>query len=78
MPVPQSEPASPTSQYSFLYSDFFGVRNGNDRDQNIDQQIIALVREMEGKYNYSVRFINFYILICAIIKLFCRRLSLTC
>lgn len=57
MPVPlSSEPASPTTQYSLLYSDFFGVRNGNDRDQNIDQQIIALVREMEGKYNYSVRF----------------------
>lgn len=59
MPVPQSEPTSPNSQYSLLYSDFFGVRNGNDRDQNIDQQIIALVREMEGKYNYSVRYFYF-------------------
>ena len=50
------ENLSPTTQYSMLYSDFFGVRNGNDRDQGIDQQIIALVREMELKYNYSVSF----------------------
>jgi trafficking protein particle complex subunit 11 len=46
--------SEPSTQYSLLYSDFFGVRNGNDRDQGVDQQIIALVRDMETKYNYSV------------------------
>ena len=49
---------SPTTQFSLLYSDFFGVRSGNDRDQGIDQQIITLVRELEMKYNYSVSTTN--------------------
>ncbi|XP_070496804.1 trafficking protein particle complex subunit 11 isoform X1 [Chironomus tepperi] len=52
------ENLSPTTQFSLLYSDFFGVRSGNDRDQGIDQQIITLVREMEMKYNYSAVIIN--------------------
>lgn len=52
------ENVSPTTQFSLLYSDFFGVRSGNDRDQGIDQQIITLVRELEMKYNYSVSTIN--------------------
>lgn len=53
-----AEPASPSTQYSLLYSDYFGVRNGNEREQGIDQQIIALVRELEGKYSYSAVIIN--------------------
>jgi len=52
------ENVSPTTQFSLLYSDFFGVRSGNDRDQGIDQQIITLVRELEMKYNYSVSTTN--------------------
>lgn len=59
IPTPTTtEPASPSTQFSLLYSDFFGVRNGNEREQGIDQQIIALVRELEGKFNYSAVIIN--------------------
>lgn len=56
--LPNEDPASPSTQFSLLYSDYFGVRNGNEREQGIDQQIIALVRELEGKYNYSTVIIN--------------------
>lgn len=51
-----TEPSSSSpTQFSALYSDFFGVRNGvKNADSFSDQQIISLVQELERKFSYSV------------------------
>lgn len=51
-----TEEVSSGNQFSALYSDYFGVRNlaNKNIESGSDQQIIALVQELENKFNYSV------------------------
>jgi hypothetical protein len=58
---PSEETPTGSGQLSALYSDYFGVRNlaNKNSESGTDQQIISLVQEMEGKFNYSVSFICF-------------------
>ncbi|CAO1400963.1 unnamed protein product [Diamesa tonsa] len=55
-----TEPSSSSpTQFSALYSDFFGVRNGvKNADSFSDQQIISLVQELERKFSYSTAIIS--------------------
>jgi hypothetical protein len=54
--TPSDEIPLASGQFSALYSDYFGVRNlaNKNIESGSDQQIIALVQEMESKYNYPV------------------------
>jgi trafficking protein particle complex subunit 11 len=54
--TPSEEIPLASGQFSALYSDYFGVRNIANKtiDSGSDQQIIALVQEMESKFNYPV------------------------
>lgn len=54
--TPSDEIPLASGQFSALYSDYFGVRNIANKaiDAGNDQQIIALVQEMESKFNYPV------------------------
>lgn len=54
--TPTEEVSSFGNQFSALYSDYFGVRNlaNKNIESGSDQQIIALVQELENKFNYSV------------------------
>lgn len=53
---PSAESSPQCTQFSELYTDFFGVRNAarNSSEPVTEQQIISLVQEMEKKFSYSV------------------------
>jgi hypothetical protein len=53
---PATELPPQATQFSELYSDYFGVRNGarNSSEPVTEQQIISLVQEMEKKFLHSV------------------------
>lgn len=55
--TPTDDATLSSNQLSALYSDYFGVRNlaNKNIESGSDQQIIALVQELESKFNYSVR-----------------------
>lgn len=54
---PPTTPTEATSQFTSLYSDFFGVRNTTNKnmEQGTEQHMILFVQETESKFNYSVR-----------------------
>lgn len=58
---PSTETSPQATQFSELYTDYFGVRNGarNSSEPVTEQQIIALVQEMEKKFSYSVSKLKF-------------------
>lgn len=53
---PSAESSPQCTQFSELYTDYFGVRNAarNSSEPVTEQQIISLVQEMEKKFSYSV------------------------
>jgi trafficking protein particle complex subunit 11 len=55
--LPTTPTEATSSQFTSLYSDFFGVRNitNKNMEQGTDQHMILIVQELESKFNYSVR-----------------------
>ena len=53
---PSSETAVPApTAYAALFSDFFGVRGGSKNTEPVsEQQIMALVQDLEKQFNHSV------------------------